>query len=419
MAETRLIDVDGLQSLIDGLIVRGFTVIGPTVHAGAIVNAEITAVDELPRGWGDDQAPGRYRLRQRDDEALFGFAAGAQSAKPVFFPTDELLWRGRRTPDGRGFEVGTGADAGSAVAVDDSAGPPASREGGGPYALLGVRSCDLAALGIHDHVLNGRGFHDAHYAQRRTDAFVVAVACSDPGGTCFCVSMDTGPKPEVGRGAPFDLSLTELLDDGHRFVVEVGTERGAELLDELGAPPAAPDDRDAAAAVSEAAVHRMGRRLDTDGLKELLYANADSPRWDDVASRCLSCTNCTMVCPTCFCTTVEDVCDLTGHEAERHRVWDSCFNADFSYIHGGVVRESARSRYRQWMTHKLAAWQDQFGSSGCVGCGRCVTWCPAAIDITAEAAALRGAPGSHLPEPGADPVHTVPTGATGATGAGD
>ena len=88
-------------------------------------------------------------------------------------------------------------------------------------------------------------------------------------------------------------------------------------------------------------------------------------------------------------------------------MWDSCFDADFSYIHGGVVRESARSRYRQWMTHKLAAWQDQFGSSGCVGCGRCVTWCPAAIDITAEAAALRGAPGSNLPGSRAP----VPTGA--------
>ena len=269
-----------------------------------------------------------------------------------------------------------------------------------------MRSCDLSALGIHDSVLAGRRVGDANYARRRTDAFVVAVACSDPGGTCFCASMGTGPRPEAGRGAPFDLSLTELLDGGHRFVVEVGSDRGAELLDAIGAPTATEPDVGAAARVSETASRRMGRRLDTDGLKELLYANVDSPRWDDVASRCLSCTNCTMVCPTCFCTTVEDVSDLTGQEAERHRVWDSCFDADFSYIHGGVVRESPRSRYRQWMTHKLASWQDQFGSSGCVGCGRCVTWCPAAIDITAEAAALRGAPGSNLPDP--DP--SVPSG---------
>jgi sulfhydrogenase subunit beta (sulfur reductase) len=149
------------------------------------------------------------------------------------------------------------------------------------------------------------------------------------------------------------------------------------------------DDLTAADQVAVRAAARMGRELDTEGLKELLYASTDHPLWDDVAARCLACTNCTAVCPTCFCTTVRDVSDLTGDEAERHRTWDSCFNAEFSYIHGGTVRESTRSRYRQWMTHKLGSWVDQFGTSGCVGCGRCITWCPAAIDLTAEVAALR------------------------------
>lgn len=405
MVETRLIDVAGLQSLLDALVAHGYRVVGPTVRAGAVVNAEVTEVADLPRGWGDDQEPGRYRLRRRDDEALFGFAAGAQSAKPVFFPTDELLWRGRRTASGSGFEVrgapdgrDDGHDAGD-VEEHDEDGVDAR-----PTALLGVRSCDLSAVGIHDTVLTGRGFADAHYAQRREGAFVIAVACSDPGGTCFCVSMNTGPRPEQGRGAPFDLSLTELLAPEHRFVVEVGSERGGALLDEIGATAAPAGDLAAADAVTEQAAQRMGRRLDTDGIRDLLYASVDSPRWDDVASRCLSCTNCTMVCPTCFCTTVEDVSDLSGESADRHRVWDSCFTADFSYIHGGTVRESTRSRYRQWMTHKLASWHDQFGSSGCVGCGRCVTWCPAAIDITEEAAALRGAPGSNLPGPLSPPA---------------
>ncbi len=404
MVETRLIDVAGLQSLLDALLAHGYRVVGPTVRAGAVVNAEISEVADLPRGWGDAQEPGRYRLRRRDDEALFGFAAGAQSAKPVFFPTDELLWRGRRTAAGSGFEV-RGAPGGG-VDVHDESGVEEHEDGvdARPTALLGVRSCDLSAVGIHDTVLTGRGFTDAHYAQRREGAFVIAVACSDPGGTCFCVSMGTGPRPEQGRGAPFDLSLTELLTPEHRFVVEVGSERGGALLDEIGATAAPAGDLAAADAVTEQAAQRMGRRLDTDGIRDLLYASVDSPRWDDVASRCLSCTNCTMVCPTCFCTTVEDVSDLSGQSADRHRVWDSCFNADFSYIHGGTVRESTRSRYRQWMTHKLASWHDQFGSSGCVGCGRCVTWCPAAIDITEEAAALRGAPGSNLPEPPSTPA---------------
>ncbi|WP_344048075.1 4Fe-4S dicluster domain-containing protein [Nocardioides panacihumi] len=367
--ETRLIDLAGLQALIDVLDRRGFTVLGPTVRDGAIVNATIRRVADLPVGWGDDQDAAHYRLRRRDDDAVFGFASGAQSAKPVFFPTEEVLWRGRRTPEGFDLEP---SDAGA----------------DGPYALLGVRSCDLHAVGIHDTVLGGRGHQDGAYVARREGAFVVAVSCGDPGGTCFCVSMGTGPRPQEGHGAPFDLSLTELTDGAaHRFLVEVGSDRGADVVDEIGAGPAEPSDVTAADQVAANAAARMGRKLDTVGLKELLYASAESPLWDDVAQRCLACGNCTAVCPTCFCTNVEDVTDLSGGESDRTRVWDSCFSADFSHLHGGNVRESTRSRYRQWMTHKLGSWIDQFGMSGCVGCGRCITWCPAAIDITEEAAA--------------------------------
>ena len=372
---TRLMDLDGLQALIDALARRGYTVLGPTVRDGVIVNAPVRAVADLPVGWGDDQDAAHYRLRRRDDDAVFGFASGAQSAKPVFFPAEEVLWRGRRTADG----------------FDAEAADPAEEA---PYALLGVRSCDLHAVGIHDTVLRDRVHRDGAYAARREGAFVVAVTCGDPGGTCFCVSMDTGPRPRQGHGAPFDLALTELLDDaGHRFLVEVGSDRGAEVLDEIGALPAGLEDAERADRVAERAAARMGRSLDTAGLKELLYASADSPVWDAVAQRCLACGNCTAVCPTCFCTTVADVTDLAGDRAERARVWDSCFGADFTHLHGGNVRESTRSRYRQWMTHKLGSWIDQFGMSGCVGCGRCVTWCPAAIDITEEAAALRATAG--------------------------
>jgi sulfhydrogenase subunit beta (sulfur reductase) len=376
----KVIDPAGLQALIDVLGAAGYTVIGPTVRQGAIANAPIRSIDELPRGWGDEQESAHYRLRRRDDDAFFGFAAGAQSAKPVFFPTDELLWRGRRTQ-------GT-----FTVEADPEPGTTPSPTAQGPYALLGVRSCDLHAIAIHDRVLTGRVRADAHYAARRADAFIVAVTCGDPGGTCFCVSMGTGPRPEGGPDARYDLALTELLHDGaHRFLVEVGSDRGADIIAGVPAISAPPADIAAADEVAATAAGRMGRTLDTDGLKDILYASVDSPVWDDVASRCLACTNCTMVCPTCFCTTVEDVSDLTGDAAERHRVWDSCFDADFSYIHGGTVRDSTKSRYRQWMTHKLGSWIDQFGTSGCVGCGRCVTWCPAAIDITVEAAKLRGA----------------------------
>jgi ferredoxin len=254
------------------------------------------------------------------------------------------------------------------------------------FAFIGVRSCDLAAIGIQDRVFVTDTYQDPDYAARREDAFIVVVNCSKAGNTCFCVSMETGPRAEAG----YDLALTELLDDGgHRFLVEVGSERGAEVLAAVESRAGADRDRDAALAVSEECASQMGRELDTDGIKELLYRNMENERWDEVSERCLTCGNCTLVCPTCFCSTVEDTSDLQGEEAERTRLLDSCFTLDHSHIHGGSVHNSPRSRYRQWMTHKLATWIDQFGTSGCVGCGRCITWCPVAIDITEEAAAIR------------------------------
>jgi len=198
--------------------------------------------------------------------------------------------------------------------------------------------------------------------------------------------MNTGPKATFG----FDLALTEILDEGrHYFVVETGTEAGLQVLAELPHRPAGEREKEAAEKAVARAIGQMGRRMDTTGIKELLYSNYEHPRWDNVAGRCLTCANCTMVCPTCFCSTVEDVTDLKGEHAERWRRWDSCFTTDFSYIHGGSVRSTSRARYRQWMTHKLATWIDQFGTSGCVGCGRCITWCPVGIDITEELRVIR------------------------------
>ena len=153
--------------------------------------------------------------------------------------------------------------------------------------------------------------------------------------------------------------------------------------------PATADDVAAADAVVARTAASMGREMPGDDVPALLMRNLEHPRWAEVAGRCLTCANCTMVCPTCFCTSVEETSDLTGQESGRTRRWDSCFTMDFSYIHGGSVRSSASSRYRQWMTHKLATWVGQFGTSGCVGCGRCITWCPVGIDITEEVRAIR------------------------------
>jgi ferredoxin len=360
-----VLDRAGIDRLIGDLEGRGFTVLGPTVRNGAVVVDEIEGTGDLPVGVGDEQAPGSYRLVERGDAALFRHVVGPTSPKALLHPPEVVLWSGRRA--GGSFET---------VAAPD---PPR-------YAFLGLRPCELAAVEIQDEVFLGSGRRDGAYSSRRQGAFFVAVNCVEPGGTCFCVSMGTGPRAASG----YDIALTEVLDGSrHYFLAEVGSEAGADVLVAAGGRDAAETEISAATALLAAAAGKMGRHLDMKGMKEILRDALDSPHWEEVAQRCLTCANCTLVCPTCFCATVEDVTDLAGAEARRVRRWDSCFNEEFSYIHGGPLRPSPYARYRQWLTHKLGTWQDQFGVAGCVGCGRCITWCPVGIDMTAEAAAVR------------------------------
>lgn len=364
----QVLERPAVDALIAVLAARGYTVIGPTLRDEAIVYDEIHSTADLPEGWSDEQEAGHYRVRRRDDDALFGYAVGPHSWKAFQLPADVPVWRARLQPDGGLLEL-----------AEPARDPP-------KLAFLGARSCELHAMGILDRVLLGAPHPDARERARRDETFVIAVQCGQGGGTCFCVSMGTGPTAREG----FDLALTEVLDDGrHVFVCEVGSARGAEVLAAVPHEVAGEADRAAAARAHARAAGEMGRALDTDDIKALLYRNLEHPRWDDVAERCLTCGNCTMVCPTCFCTSVEDTTDLAGEHVERRRRWDSCFTVDHSQLHGGAVRTTARSRYRQWMTHKLATWIDQFGTSGCVGCGRCITWCPVGIDITEEARAIR------------------------------
>jgi ferredoxin len=355
-----------LQQLLSVLTKRGYRIVGPTVRDRAIILDELGSVADLPAGWTDEQDGGTYRLKKRADEALFGYVVGPHSWKKFLLQPQTRLWQARRV--GSAFEVLPGSEE-----------TPR-------FAFIGARSCDLHAIAIQDKVFVTGEYADPSYRLRRENIFVVAVNCGQAGGTCFCVSMKTGPKVTFG----FDLALTEILGvDAHYFLVEVGTELGVEVLCEVSHREAREDEKAAAETAIARCSGQMGRSLDTTEIKELLYRNYEHPRWDDVAGRCLTCGNCTMVCPTCFCTTVEDFTDLSGEHAERRRRMDVCFTMDFSYIHGGSIRSSAKGRYRQWMIHKLATWIDQFGVSGCIGCGRCITWCPVAIDITEEARAIR------------------------------
>jgi ferredoxin len=365
--QQRILHAEELTKLIELLSCKGYEIIGPTMRDGAIVYERIESSVQLPAGWTDEQERGFYRLKRREDQAWFGYAVGPHSWKRYLHPAEVRLWSAERR--GGTFRI-----------LNNEMRPKQ------PCALLGVRACDLAAIKVQDRVLIGDKYRDAIYEGLRQVVFIVAVQCTHAAATCFCASMGTGPRARSG----FDLALTELIGPaGHRFVVQTGSQRGAEVLAGVQtAPVTGADLHDAEAAVGRAASEQV-RSIDTPGIKELLYQNFDHPRWDNVADRCLTCANCTMVCPTCFCTTVEDVTYVTSHQAERWRRWDSCFTLSFSYIHGGNVRTSSKARYRQWMTHKLASWIDQFGTSGCVGCGRCIAWCPVGIDITEEVRALR------------------------------
>ncbi|MGZ8562192.1 MAG: 4Fe-4S dicluster domain-containing protein [Candidatus Limnocylindria bacterium] len=352
-----------LGRLLNLLRDDGRTVIGPVVRDGAIVYEEVNSVADLPAGWTDEQAPGRYRLTRSESPRLFDFTVGPQGWKRFTQPP--------RVP------LGTASREDGAVAFE-AATPEPPR-----LAFLGVRACEIAALLVQDHALAAGPFVDDDYRARRQNALVVSVQCTRAGATCFCTSMETGPEATHG----YDLVLTEL-DNG--FLIGAGSDAGARLLGGLDAAPASADDVARAASGVASARATMADRggVAADGLPARLMDRLDHPRWIEVADRCLACANCTMVCPTCFCTSVGTVSDLDGAVNQAERRWDSCFNGDFARVAGGNFRPRRQDRYRQWLTHKFATWYDQFGTSGCVGCGRCITWCPVGIDVREELAEI-------------------------------
>ncbi len=360
-----VIPAEHLNSLFEALQSKGFLIIGPTVRSGAIILDQLHAASDLPTGWTDSQEPGCYSLTRLATGAFFAHGPTANNWKQWLYPPLVQLFQAAR----RGLDLSFSSD----------------RDPSPLLALLGVRACDLHAIYRLDQVLT-QHCDDPLYLERRRQALIIGISCRQPGANCFCASMGTGPELPTG----YDLALTEVLDGKqHYFVARIGSNRGMELL-EAGVEyrKISQKQRQAAALAQQEMVRRMVSRFSPQAVRNHFLHQLEDPRWAESASHCLSCGNCTLVCPTCFCTTVEDRLDLAGTRAERWRRWDSCLNRDFSYIHGLVVRNSPMSRYRQRLMHKFATWMDQFGTFGCVGCGRCITWCPSGMDLRKELRSL-------------------------------
>jgi formate hydrogenlyase subunit 6/NADH:ubiquinone oxidoreductase subunit I len=339
-----VVEVPALGDLVELLGSHGYAVVGPTVRDGVVVLDEITSYDRELIDLGVETAPGTYRTVDRPG-ALLGGVVGPDAPKRWMSPPDRVAWTAR--------------DVDSRIEMD-VASPPERR------AYFGIRPCDVAARSILDR------FWPSH-----PDDVLIVAECTDPADTCFCSSMGTGP----GAGDLGDIVLTELGDG--RVLVRSTSDRGAVLLAKVHGDEASGEDIALALERVAAAETAMTRAVDPGAARIALERGRESKVWDDVARRCLACANCTMVCPTCFCVTISDTSDLAGEVSRRIR-WDSCFTPGFSEVHGGPHRVSVSSRYRQWASHKFSTWWDQFGSAGCVGCGRCIAWCPVGIDITAE-----------------------------------
>jgi len=371
-----ILQASDLDSLIQALQNESFEVMGPTIRDQAIIYDVINKSSDFPQGWTDVQEKGTYRLTKRNDKAYFGYAVGPHSWKKFLHLPKRKIWDAEKTKDGLSFRE--------------------AQDPVRPMAFLGVRSCELHAIDIQDRVFSHGQFVNQSYKDKRDHVFIVAINCATPAKTCFCTAMKTGPRVTLDN----DLTMTEIVGQNeHFFFIKSGSSKGDRILQKLPLQPATESDQKKEAIVVQTTINQVQsgpRAIDSSDLKDLLYRNYENPEWEEVAKRCLSCANCTMACPTCFCSTVEDVTDLKGDHAERWELWDSCFTGDFSYVHGGSIRQNTRSRYRQWMTHKLATWIDQFGTSGCVGCGRCIAWCPVGIDITEEVLAIRKKEKNHV-----------------------
>ena len=253
--------------------------------------------------------------------------------------------------------------------------------------VLGVHPCDARAVMVYDVVFGG-DMPDPYYWNRRKNTIIVAISCTLPDENCFCMSLDDcGPTLE-DKG--FDLLMTDI---GDSYLIEVGSMEGSLLLQHQGifekATEKARADKNKTVEISKMKIQR--KIPDVKNLPKFMEQHYDHPVWAKEAEKCVSCGSCTFVCPTCFCYHVEDITKFNLEDGNRVRMWDSCQLIDFAEVAMGEnFRENREARLKWRIYHKLAYWQEQFNNLGCTGCGRCISYCIANIDMTQALAEIRG-----------------------------
>lgn len=256
----------------------------------------------------------------------------------------------------------------------------------GKTAVFGVSSCDARSV-----VLNGLVFVNdptnfaqcPYYDARWTNTVFIGLACNEPCAVCFCHATGGHPHGEEG----LDI---QLVDMGDEYLVKVLTEKGQAVAGLFDMKPAGDGIKAGAADKAKAALEampkdlKMGQAVGVDQMDVF-----DLPVWDDMAARCLNCGVCTFVCPTCYCFDIQD--ENKGTDGQRYRLWDSCMFPLYSYhASGHNPRPTKTERLRQRFMHKLNYFPTRHEDKlSCVGCGRCVLYCPVNIDIREVASRMK------------------------------
>ena len=294
-----------------------------------------------------------FKKIDRPDEVDFSSSNTQKPAKEVFFPQSETMFRYEKT--GKQHQV------------------TSTEEVERKRVILGARPCDIQAVSLIDQVFSGKEYTDVYYVNKRKATTIIGMACDHPLSTCFCSSMKGGPFHREGS----DLFLIDL---GEAFLVELLTEKGKTFQKNKFLKEALAKDINSAKEVEEKATPKTDGSLPVAGIEKRLDQMLESPFWERVQEKCIGCRICTYLCPTCHCFDIVD--EALTNKGQRVRNWDSCLSSLYSQeTSGHNPRPTNRERTRQRIMHKFNYFPKNFDQIACVGCGRCIIYCPVNFDI--------------------------------------